>query len=82
MRLKPDQSIFPCPFCYGELMGHAYIKVPGRKDALTISCDNCGASGPVISYANTLEDLGKAESEAVSAWNNLVNFRPTQKVEL
>lgn len=81
MRLKPDQSIYPCPFCFGELMGHTYT-IDNNGGYVFIGCDNCGASGPVYRSGKTLEEVAASDQQAIDGWNNLANFRPTQKVDL
>jgi hypothetical protein len=63
-------------------MGHAYIKSATEPDKVYICCDACGASGPVIESGYSYKDIVKADNEAIERWNNLANFKPTQKVML
>lgn len=85
MSLNPEKSvdlIYPCPFCSGEILGHAYIKNRGEPNKVYICCDSCGASGPICISGDSYEEVVRADNEAVERWNNLANFKPTNMVSL
>lgn len=74
MTLNPEKSInniFPCPFCSSNAVGHAYIKRERKLYDATISCSDCGASGPICKSGKSIEEKEKADEEAVNAWNQL-----------
>ena len=58
----------PCPFCGSDDVGYAYRTHPDGRKLSMISCSNCGASGPVRTYASEWDD---DESEA--SWDKRHN---------
>src|SRR5574337_783871 len=58
----------PCPFCGSDDVGYSYREHPDGRELSFIACGNCGASGPVRTYACIADD---DESEA--AWDKSDN---------
>jgi len=67
-KLKKDKPNLPCPFC-----GNTNIQFVNRNVGLDnrtqVSCDNCGAHGPMSKGVGPREPVITGDAEAVSLWN-------------
>ena len=57
-----------CPFCGSDDVGYAYPQHPDGRELVTISCSQCGASGPVRTYGSEWDD-----DEAETSWDKRHN---------
>lgn len=58
----------PCPFCGSDDVGYGYRAHPDGRELTMIACSNCGANGPVRTYASQWDD-----DEAEASWDKRHN---------